>query len=129
MKLIKVVAGVIVQDGKILCTRRLSGEFKGYFEFPGGKVEKNESNIDALIREIKEELDLEIKVNKYIETVTYDYPTFQLNMDCYFCEIVSGEIKLSCHSEYLWMDKNNLEELNWLPANLGLLGRIIHSPF
>lgn len=125
MKIINVVAAVIVSKDKILCTKRLSGEFKGYFEFPGGKIEELETSKTALIREIKEELDLDIKINSLIETVEYDYPHFHLNMDCYFCEIVTGEIKLSCHSEFRWIDQDKLGELNWLPADVELVEHLM----
>lgn len=121
MKTIRVVAGIIKLDNKILATQRTDGIYKGRYEFPGGKIEEHETKEEALIREIKEELTLDIKVNEFVHTINFDYPTFHLEMDCYFCEIINGEISLSCHSDYKWITKAELDSLNWLDADIELI--------
>ncbi len=121
MKTIRVVAAVIKKENKIFCTQRGYGDFKGGWEFPGGKIEEGESPQEALVREIKEELDADIKVGDLIKTVEYDYPTFHLSMDCFWCELVSGEIELKEHEDAKWLDKNNIDSVDWLPADLDLI--------
>lgn len=124
MKTINVVAAVIRKDEKILATERGYGEFKGYWEFPGGKIEANETPADALIREIKEELDVEIKVNDLIDRIEYDYPSFHLSMECYFCEIISGKLTLNEAKSAKWLKNNELYTVNWLPADKSLIKTI-----
>ena len=124
MKTIRVVAAVIKKDNRIFCTQRGYGDFKGGWEFPGGKIEEGESPQEALIREIKEELDVEIKVGELIKTVEYDYPTFHLSMDCFWCELVSGEIELKEHEDAKWLDKSNIDSVEWLPADLDLINEM-----
>ena len=117
MKTIRVSAAVIRSGNKIFATARGYGEFKGQWEFPGGKIENGETPESALIREIKEELDTEIKVGNLISTIEYDYPTFHLSMDCCWCEIVRGNLVLKEAQDARWLTKENLFNVNWLPAD------------
>lgn len=117
MKTIRVSAAVIRSGNKIFATARGYGEFKGKWEFPGGKIENGETPESALIREIKEELDTEIKVGNLISTIEYDYPTFHLSMDCFWCEIVRGNLVLKEAQDARWLTKENLFNVNWLPAD------------
>ena len=121
MKTIRVVAAVIKKENKIFCARRGYGDFKGYWEFPGGKIEDGETPQEALIREIKEELDVDISVGKMIKTIEYDYPEFHLSMDCFWCELISGEIELKEHEDAKWLDKGNIYSVDWLPADKVLI--------
>ena len=124
MKTVKVVAAIIIHDNHIFATQRGYGEFKDGWEFPGGKVELGESPKDALAREIKEELDTEIEIGDYLETVEYDYPSFHLSMDCFFCTIKSGKLVLKEHEAAKWLTVENLDSVDWLPADKGLIKRI-----
>lgn len=124
MKKIRVVAAIIVEDGKVFSTQRGYGEFQGGWEFPGGKIEPNEKPEDALVREIKEELDIEIEVLELLDTVEYDYPTFRLSMDCFICNIKSGDLVLKEHMAAKWLSKEELDSVDWLPADLGLIPKI-----
>ncbi|HKM00894.1 MAG TPA: (deoxy)nucleoside triphosphate pyrophosphohydrolase [Sedimentibacter sp.] len=121
MKTIKVVAAVIVDKNKILTTQRGYGEFQGGWEFPGGKIEPGENPEQALIREIQEELEVQIEVGELIDTVEYDYPNFHLTMYCYFCKIISGTLVLTEHAAAKWLEKDDLFHVEWLPADLGLI--------
>lgn len=123
MKTIEVVAAVIKNENKILATQRGYGEFKGMWEFPGGKIEEGENQIDALKREIEEELNTDIVVNEFITTVNYDYPTFHLIMHCYFCE-ATNEITLIEHMDSRWVLENELDQINWLPADIDVINSI-----
>lgn len=124
MKTIKVVAAVIKRNNKIFVTQRGYGEFKDGWEFPGGKVEKGETKEEALIREIKEELDTVIKVDSYLDTIEYDYPDFHLSMDCFICSIVEGNLVLKEHEDSKWIKKEEIDILNWLPADLVILDKV-----
>ncbi len=124
MKTIRVVAAVIRREDKIFATARGYGEFKGQWEFPGGKVEAGETPQQALVREIKEELETDIKVGDLIDTIEYDYPTFHLSMDCFWCEVIRGELKLLEAESARWLTKDTLYEVQWLPADLGLIEKI-----
>lgn len=129
MKTIRVVAAVIRTTGEdgssiIFATQRGYGEFKGGWEFPGGKIEEGETPKEALEREIKEELDTEIKVGTLLETIEYDYPTFHLSMDCFWCEIVSGDLVLKEHKAAKWLKKEELDSVAWLPADITLIQKI-----
>lgn len=124
MKKIEVVAAVIRKDNMILATQRGYGEFKGGWEFPGGKIEAKETNEEALIREIKEELDMKIKVHDLLQTVYYEYPTFYLTMHCYWCTMEEETFILKEHEDYKWLNKKTLRTVEWLPADLGLIDEI-----
>lgn len=124
MKIVRVVAAVIESDKKIFATQRGYGEFKGGWEFPGGKIEPGETPQQALVREIKEELDTEIEVGELIETVEYDYPTFHLSMDCFWCKIVKGNLVLLEAEASKWLTKDDLYSVEWLPADAGLIKKI-----
>ena len=124
MKTIRVVAAIIVDNGKIFATQRGYGDFKGGWEFPGGKIEVGETSQEALIREIKEELEVDIKVGDLIDTVEYDYPTFHLSMDCFWAEIVSGNLVLREHEAAKWLIKDELDSVAWLPADVTLVEKI-----
>ena len=124
MKTVRVVAAVIRSDNKIFATRRGYGEFKGGWEFPGGKIEPGETPQQALVREIKEELDTEIGVGELIETVEYDYPTFHLSMDCFWCTIAKGNLVLLEAEASKWLTKDDLYSVEWLPADAGLIKKI-----
>lgn len=124
MKTINVVAAIILKDNKIFATQRGYGEFKDGWEFPGGKVEADESPEKAIIREIKEELDTDIDVKEYFDTVEYDYPTFHLSMKCYICTVLSGKLDLLEHEASKWLDKDSLGSVDWLPADLGLVDKL-----
>lgn len=124
MKTVKVVAAVIRENDKIFATQRGYGEFKDGWEFPGGKIEEGETAKDALVREIREELDAEIKVGQLIDTVEYDYPSFHLSMDCFWAEVISGELILKEHEAAKWLKKEDLDSVDWLPADQGLIGKI-----
>lgn len=129
MKTIRVVAAVIKavkEDGEpiIFATQRGYGEFKGGWEFPGGKIEKGETPQEALKREIMEELDTEIAVGELIDTIEYDYPTFHLSMDCFWCEVVKGNLVLKEAEDARWLTKEQLREVEWLPADVTLIDKI-----
>lgn len=129
MKTIRVVAAVItsVNDAGekiIFATKRGYGEFKGGWEFPGGKIEEGETPQEALKREIMEELDTEISVGELIDTIEYDYPLFHLSMDCFWCDIKKGDLVLKEHEAAKWLMKDQLEEVEWLPADVTLIGKI-----
>lgn len=124
MKTIKVVAAVIKRNNKIFVTQRGYGEFKDGWEFPGGKVEKGETKEEALIREIKEELDTVIKVDSYLDTIEYDYPDFHLSMDCFICSVVEGHLVLKEHEDSKWIKKEEIDTLNWLPADLVIIDKV-----
>lgn len=124
MKTIKVVAAIIIHNDKVFATQRGYGEFKDGWEFPGGKVEPQETPGAALVREIREELDTEIEVGELLDTVEYDYPKFHLSMDCYICKVKSGDLVLKEHEAARWLTKETLESVDWLPADLGLLSKI-----
>lgn len=128
MKTVKVVAAIICDDikekNKIFATARGYGELKGGWEFPGGKVEPGETSQQALIREIIEELDTEIKVGELIDTVEYDYPTFHLSMDCFWAEVKAGHLELKEAEAAKWLTKDQLDSIDWLPADILLIDQI-----
>ena len=121
---IQVVAAIIIRDGEVFATQRGYGEWKGWWEFPGGKIEPGECPQEALKREIKEELDAEIAVGDLLDTVDWDYPTFHLTMHCYVCTLESESLNLNEHSDSAWLTKETLGSVQWLPADLALLEKI-----
>lgn len=124
MKTIKVAAAMIQDGGRIFATQRGYGEFRGGWEFPGGKVEENETAREALIREIREELDTEIEVGELFDTVEYDYPQFHLSMTCFLCTVKSGNLVLKEHEAAKWLSKETLDSVAWLPADKGLIEKL-----
>ncbi len=129
MRVVRVVAAVIKAQNEngedvIFATQRGYGQFKGGWEFPGGKIEQGETAKDALKREIVEELDTNISVGDLIDTVEYDYPDFHLSMDCFWSEVVSGNLVLKEHEDARWLTKDELNSVEWLPADVELVGKI-----
>ena len=128
MKTIRVAAAVICDSlekkQKIFATARGYGDFKGRWEFPGGKVEPGETSRQALVREIREELAATVRVGSLITTVEYDYPAFHLSMDCFWCEVEEGELKLLEAEDARWLTKENLYSVKWLPADVTLIAEI-----
>lgn len=124
MKTINVVAAVIMKDGKVFATQRGYGEFKDGWEFPGGKVEAGESPEEALRREIREELEVEVNVGDIIDTIEYDYPAFHLSMKCYACTIAGGSPHLLEHEAARWLSADQLDSVAWLPADITLIPKI-----
>ena len=124
MKTIRVVAAIIIDNGQVFATQRGYGDFKDGWEFPGGKIDAGETPEEALVREIKEELDTEVEVIELLDTVEYDYPNFHLSMDCFICSIKSGDLVLKEHEAAQWLTKETLDSVNWLPADLGLIDKI-----
>ena len=127
MKVVKVVAAIIVQEGRIFATQRGYGEFKDGWEFPGGKIEEGETPQQALVREIQEELDTEVEVGDLLGTVEYDYPTFHLSMQCFLCRIKSGRLNLKEHEAARWLAEDELDSVDWLPADIEVLEWIRRS--
>ncbi len=125
MKTIEVVAAIIKDNNKVLATCRGYGEFINMWEFPGGKIEPNESKEEALHREILEELEVSININEFLMTVEYDYPNFHLTMHCFMCSIKDGSIKLNDHNDSTWATKDELNLLNWIPADLDIVNKLI----
>lgn len=124
MKTIRVVAAIIRDNDKIFATARGYGEFKGGWEFPGGKIEKGETPEQALECEIREELDTVIEVGELIDTIEYDYPKFHLSMDCFWCTIVEGDLTLKEAEDAKWLTKEELDSVDWLPADVTLIDKI-----
>ena len=129
MKTIRVVAAIIKAlnenwEAIIFATQRGYGDLKGGWEFPGGKIEEGETPQEAIVREIKEELETEISVGELIDTIEYDYPTFHLSMDCFWAEIVSGDLVLTEHEAAKWLTKDELDSVEWLPADITLIDKV-----
>jgi len=124
MKIKEVVAGIIKKDGKILATQRGYGEFKGMWEFPGGKIEEGETKEEALRREIEEELKADIKNIEFFLTRQYEYPTFCVILHCYFCELESETFTLLEHDDAKWLKKEELDQVEWLPADIEIIERL-----
>lgn len=128
MKIIRVVAAVICdsikEKNQIFATARGYGDFKGQWEFPGGKIEEGETPQQGLVREIQEELETKIRVGELIDTIEYDYPAFHLSMDCFWCEILEGNLTLLEAEEARWLSKDELYNVQWLPADITLIEKI-----
>jgi len=127
MKTIEVVAAIIRKGDKIFATQRGYGDFKDWWEFPGGKMEPGETPEEALVREINEELSTEIKVDKFLYTVDWDYPKFHLTMHCFMCSLVTEALHLNEHEAARWLDKEAIHSVNWLPADEILLPMIVNE--
>lgn len=127
MKTVRVVAAVIRSEDKIFATARGYGEFKGQWEFPGGKIEPGETPQEALVREIQEELDVKIEVGDLIDTIEYDSPSFHLSMDCFWCIVTDGEITLKEAEDARWLSKDELYSVDWLPADTELIEKLVLS--
>ena len=125
MKAVRVAAAIIIHNGKIFATQRGYGEFKDGWEFPGGKIERGETPEEALVREIREELVSEIEVGELFETVEYDYPHFHLSMDCFLCTLKSGNLVLKEHEAAKWLSRENLDSVDWLPADGDLIRHLM----
>ncbi len=121
MKTIEVVAAIIIESGKVFATQRGYGDFKDKWEFPGGKMEVGESREDALVREIREELDSDISVDDFLCTVDYDYPAFHLTMHCFICSVLAGNLSLKEHEAARWLGDDELFSVDWLPADLDVV--------
>ena len=126
MKTIEVVAAIIIKDGHVFATQRGYGEWQGWWEFPGGKMEAGESPQEALRREIKEELDAEVSVGELLETVEWDYPNFHLTMHCFVCSLLSESLHLNEHEAAAWLTHETLKSVKWLPADEILLDKIAY---
>ena len=124
MKTIEVVAAIIIKDGKVFATQRGYGQWQGWWEFPGGKIEAGERPQEALVREIREELDAEIEVGELLQTVEWDYPDFHLTMHCFICSLISESMRLNEHEAAAWLTRETLRSVRWLPADEGVVGRI-----
>ena len=124
MKHIEVVAAIIRRGNEIFATQRGYGEFKDWWEFPGGKIEPGESLQQALVREIREELDATIEVGELLQTVEWDYPTFHLTLHCFWCELTCEALHLNEHEAASWLDREHLRSVKWLPADYGILDEI-----
>ena len=127
MKTIEVVAAIIRKGDKVFATQRGYGDFKDWWEFPGGKMEPGETPEQALIREIREELDAEIRVDKFLYTVEWDYPKFHLTMHCFMSSLLNEALHLNEHEAACWLDKNEIHSVNWLPADEMLLPMIVEE--
>ncbi len=121
MQTIEVVAAIILKDGKVLATQRGYGQWKGWWEFPGGKIEPGETQQQALVREIREELDADISVGRLLKTIEWDYPDFHLTMHCFVCSLTSESLHLNEHQSARWLTRSALDSVNWLPADVELL--------
>ena len=126
MKTIEVVAAIIVRAGEVFATQRGYGEWQGWWEFPGGKIEAGETPQEALRREIREELDADIEVGELLETVEWDYPNFHLTMHCFWCTLLSESLSLNEHQAATWLTADNLSSVKWLPADEGLVAKIAY---
>lgn len=124
IKTIEVVAAIIIKDNQVFATQRGYGQWQGWWEFPGGKIEPGETPEAALTREIREELNAEITVGSLLQTIEWDYPAFHLTMHCYLCTLNSDQLHLNEHSASAWLTCETLRSVNWLPADLGLLDEI-----
>jgi 8-oxo-dGTP diphosphatase len=124
LKTIEVVSAIIKKDDKILTTRRSLGDYKNLWEFPGGKMELGETRGEALIREIKEELELDINISSYLTTIDYDYPDFHLKMHCFICDIYDGQLYLNAHNDAKWLVLEELDELEWVPADILVIEKL-----
>ena len=123
-KNIKVAAAIIIKEGRFFATQRGYGAWKDWWEFPGGKVEAGETSEEALVREIKEELDTLVSVDEFVTTVEYDYPEFHISMDCFICSVISGELKLLEHESAKWLPLSDPWQVKWLPSDIEVIKKL-----
>jgi 8-oxo-dGTP diphosphatase len=123
-KNIKVAAAIIIKEGRFFATQRGYGAWKDWWEFPGGKVEAGETSEEALVREIKEELDTLVSVDEFVTTVEYDYPEFHISMDCFICSVISGELKLLEHESARWLPLSDPWQVKWLPSDIEVIKKL-----
>lgn len=121
---IKVAAAIIIKEGRFFTTQRGYGAWKDWWEFPGGKVEAGETSEEALVREIKEELDTLVSVDEFVTTVEYDYPEFHISMDCFICSVISGELKLLEHESARWLPLSDPWQVKWLPSDIEVIKKL-----
>ena len=121
---IKVAAAIIIKEGRFFATQRGYGAWKDWWEFPGGKVEAGETSEEALVREIKEELDTLVSVDEFVTTVEYDYPEFHISMDCFICSVISGELKLLEHESAKWLPLSDPWQVKWLPSDIEVIKKL-----
>ena len=126
-KHLTVAAAIIIEDGKLFATQRAYGPWKDWWEFPGGKVEAGETSEEALVREIKEELDTLVSVDEFVMTVEYDYPEFHVSMDCFICSIISGELELLVHKSAIWLPLSDPWHVDWLPSDLEVIKKLTEN--
>ena len=124
MGTVNVAAAIILRDSKVLGVQRSKGQFKGGWEFPGGKIEEGEGVEDALRREIMEELAVQVKIERHFGHVEYDYENFHLSMDCFICTVIGGSLTLREHRAYRWLRHDELDSVEWLPADLGIIEKL-----
>ena len=124
MKTVEVAAAVILKDGAVFATQRGYGPWKDWWEFPGGKIEAGECPQEALVREIREELDAEVEVGELLETVEWDYPDFHLTMHCFICSLLSESMRLNEHEAAAWLTRETLDTVRWLPADEGVVRKL-----
>lgn len=129
MKTVNVVAAIIIKDSKIFATQRGYGEFKDGWEFPGGKIEEGETPEQALKREIEEELNTEISVDKYFMDIEYDYPSFHLSMKCFLCHVLFGKLELLEHENAKWLSREELESVAWLKADAEIIEKLKETKY
>ena len=129
MKTINVVAAIIMKDGRVFATQRGYGDYKDWWEFPGGKIEPGETPEEALVREIREELHAEIEVVRLVDTVQYDYPKFHMDMSCYLCRLISDEIELVEHEAARWLDLDEVWSVKWLPSDIEVIEDLFGGQF
>ncbi len=124
MKCIEGVAAILIKDEKIAAFKRNHGNYAGYYEFVGGKIEANESKEEALIRECKEEINIDISIDSFFKTISYNYNDFMLTLHCYLCYPLSDNIQLHVHDDLVWVDETTIESLNWLPADRQMMDQL-----
>jgi 8-oxo-dGTP diphosphatase len=123
-RLIRVVAAIIIENGSFFATQRGYGAWKDWWEFPGGKIEEGETPEEALVREIKEELDTLVSVDEFLMTVEYDYPEFHLSMDCFLCSVISGQLTLLEHESARWLPLSDPWQVKWLPSDIEVVEKL-----
>ncbi|NVP24583.1 (deoxy)nucleoside triphosphate pyrophosphohydrolase [Treponema phagedenis] len=124
MKKIRVAAAIICKDGKVFAARRKGGTYDGFWEFPGGKIESGETAEQALIREVREELNAEISIQSFFKRVRWEYPEFILSMDCFLCSLKTPAYELCVHQDARWLDTTEINSVQWLPADISIIEKL-----